>query len=163
MKKISSTKADLQEILCLDSDDEWVRWLRSNMLKPYWIELWEDFFKHRQSTECDPCLMAVQERIIDGEACGRMTFSEPQRDKTDWDVTDHYACFLYWVKWYNTRSNQGVFWNRDMTDEEMDCIIWALKDYLVYIHSPSHIMEPTGGNSIFGTERQSTSKFIYGL
>jgi hypothetical protein len=39
-KKVQSTKTELQEALNLQDDHEWIEWLRSDMVKPWWTELW---------------------------------------------------------------------------------------------------------------------------
>lgn len=85
-----------------------------------------------------------------------MEFSRLDRtNKEHWDETDHYACFVYWVKKLNKESNEGVFFGTNMADAEMDQIVWALKEHLRTIHTPSRINRGQGGNAIFGTTRAS--------
>ncbi|KAF7115979.1 hypothetical protein CNMCM5793_003812 [Aspergillus hiratsukae] len=39
---VEATRRELQEILDLQDNQEWVDWLRSDMVKPWWTELWDD-------------------------------------------------------------------------------------------------------------------------
>ncbi|RAL01276.1 putative DNA repair helicase rad5,16 [Aspergillus ibericus CBS 121593] len=41
------------------------------------------------------------------------------------------ARFLYHVKNENLRSNQGVFYGKGFTDNEMEGIVWSIKSYLI--------------------------------
>lgn len=53
----------------------------------------------------------------------------------------------------NMKSNDGVFYGRNISDEDMDRAVWVLKGILIEMHPPSQIGEPLGGTAIFGTTR----------
>lgn len=113
------------------------------MVKPAWLELWNDYLKTRPNRERGPGLAVVQERVISREAHGKMEFSRPDRsDENEWDETDHYGYFLFWVKKLNTESNQGVFFRKAITENRMDQIVWSLKSYLQHQHTHSQINRP---------------------
>ncbi|XRM43971.1 hypothetical protein ABZX51_007123 [Aspergillus tubingensis] len=56
------------------------------------------------------------------------------------------------------KSNDGVFYGRNISDEDMDRAVWVLRGILIEMHSPSQIGEPLGGTAIFGTTRASTAE-----
>jgi hypothetical protein len=59
---------------------------------------------------------------------------------------------MWKIKDNNVRSNQGVFYDSEM-EEEVDLVIWGLKEWLLFVHSPGQIDKKNGGVAIFGTER----------
>lgn len=60
------------------------------------------------------------------------------------------AHFHFNMKTDNKQSNKGVFFNKVMSESYIDRVVWALKGYLIKIHSPSYINKPRGGKAIFG-------------
>lgn len=105
-----STKAGLKEAVGLGSDEEWFEWLKSPMVKPWWLEFWNCYLSDRSTKERGPGLSVVLERMVARESQGKMEFSRLDRtDKGQWDEVDHYGCFVYWVKRQNRDSNEGVF------------------------------------------------------
>lgn len=154
-KPIAKGKTALLGALRIGSNEEFLTWLKSDMVAPHWQELWKDFLECCPSTERGPGIAAIQENIINDKAKGEMKYTAISRDKTNWDTADHLACFVMKVIEANSASNKGVFWNRGIEEDRKVVIIWALKDWLRYIHSPSQINKPSGGTAIFGTKRKS--------
>ncbi|GKZ61541.1 hypothetical protein AnigIFM49718_008260 [Aspergillus niger] len=149
----------LQHALNLGTLEDWKAWLKSDLVAPYWKELWESCLRLDtvQSLKRGIGLSQVQELMHTGEAGGKRRYSQVfGRDQSSWQVGDHLACFSYWVKNENLKSNQGVFYGRNISDEDMDRAVWALKGVLVEMHSPSQINKPMGGAAIFGTSRGSS-------
>jgi hypothetical protein len=152
MKTFKGIK-NLQNKLQLGSRVEWEAWLMSNLVKPYWVELWSDFLTNLKSRERGVGLAFVQQKLISGESNGKIKYSDPFRNKETWDAANHYACFVWWVITQNLRSNEGVFYNRGFTNTEMEMICWSLKDILRGMHAPTHIDTPSGGFRLFGIRR----------
>jgi hypothetical protein len=110
------------------------------MVKPHWLALWNDFLRNQKRGERGPGLTIMQARILSREGGGNQEYSAFTRDKTEWDEADHYACFLFWVRHENTSSKQGVFFRTQSSQDHIDRLIWALKDWLQHIHAPSQIV-----------------------
>lgn len=137
-------------MLNLDNESEWREWLQSRFVRPWWEELWRDYLSKREKHERGQGLRDIQVRLIHGEARGNTKYSAMFPDKTDWDGADHLARFHYHVRRENERSNEGVFFGGNFSDELVDKIVWSLKGYLMKIHTRSYIDKPTGGRAIFG-------------
>lgn len=116
-KKVESTKKELQEVLNLQDNDEWLEWLRSEMVRPWWVELWNDPLSQEQTKERGKGIGDIQNRILSGESHGVLKYSTTQPKKDDWDAADHLARFHFNVKDINLRSREGVF------HEKMHCIV----------------------------------------
>ncbi|RLL98129.1 hypothetical protein CFD26_106248 [Aspergillus turcosus] len=153
-KKIQSTKKELQEALNLEDNDDWLEWLRSDLVRPWWEELWNDHLSREQAKERGKGIADIQNRILSGETHGVCKYSSRWPNKEDWDGADHLARFHWGVKDDNLRSREGVFYRKNLSDDQMDRIVWALKGWLCKMHSPSYINRPHGGTAIFGTKRQ---------
>jgi hypothetical protein len=153
-KKIESTKKELQQVLNLEDNNDWLEWLRSGMVRPWWEELWNNHLSQEQSKERGKGIGVIQNRILSGEAHGVLKYSSPQPNKEDWDGADHLARFHLNVKNMNLRSREGVFYGKNLSDDTMDKIVWALKGWLCKIHAPSYISKPHGGTAVLGTKRQ---------
>lgn len=65
-------KQVLLEILHF-SDQEWIEWVTSDLVRPYWLELWNDYLLHQGQTKRGVGLALVQETIIKGEGRGNGT------------------------------------------------------------------------------------------
>jgi hypothetical protein len=154
--EIGKGRKGLQQALMLTNTSEWKSWLQSTLVKPYWIELWDCCLKQQKNGVRGIGLGLIQELLAIGEAGGRRKYSQTFRDdsKLEWEIGDHLACFLYWVKRENLESNEGVFYGRNLADEDMDRAVWALKGILVEMHSPSQINNAMGGKAVFGTVRE---------
>jgi hypothetical protein len=83
-----------------------------------------------------------------------LKYSLPQPNKEDWDGADHLARFYLNIKNMNLRSREGIFYGKNLSDDTMDKIVWALKGWLCKIHAPSYINKPHGGTTILGTKRK---------
>ena len=82
----------------------------------------------------------VLERLARGEANGQTRYSARFPEKDEWDLADHLARFVCMVKTENHRSNQGVFFRKNLPESFMEAIVWALLSYL----------RSTNGNSVIG-------------
>lgn len=79
-----------------------------------------------------------------------MKFTELTKDKSKWDVADHYACFLHNVRDKDLRHREGVFFNKGFDSEWIDVAVWSLKDHLIYLHAPSPANRSYGSMALFG-------------
>ena len=149
------SKRELQNAVGLKSDKEWLDWLKSDLVKPHWVELWDNLVKNLAGqAKRGEGLHIVQRRLITGEAGGGRKYSAYFNDKDSWDSIDHYACFLYWVRHENEEDRRGVFFNKpSLSEKTKDAIVWGLKDWIRQAHAPSQIGRPHGGTAIFGTTR----------
>lgn len=149
--KIRPNKTALKKELGISSEEHWLKWLQSDLVKPYWCELWNDYLSKKKFTHRGPGSKAVQLRAI---ICDAPKYSpssaNEDKDKSDWDDIDHYACFLHNVREENLRKTQGVFFNKGFEDDHMDDLVWALKGYLRKLHCRCKIDSGGGGRAIFG-------------
>lgn len=150
--QVPKGKGELQKILKLTTETSWTEWLRSQFVKPWWEELWNDCLSSRQKVR-SVGLQEVQERILPGEAHGTMKYSTTQPEKEEWGVVDHLARFMWNVIDLTQNSNEGVFYNRRFKVDYCEAIVWGLKSELMKMHSPSYINKGTGRTAIFGTTR----------
>jgi hypothetical protein len=118
-EKNSANKRELQQILRLGQEEDWISWLQSSLVKPWWAELWRDYLTKRDKTERSNGIGNIQAKIASGESNGNTKYSTHFPDKGDWDPADHFARFHYNVKKENMRSNEGVFYGRNFS-ETMD-------------------------------------------
>lgn len=158
--KFTGGKSELQSKLGLGSNKEWLEWLRSKAVRPYWVELWNCSLAKLANNERGPGLHAIQRRIASEQAQGELKYSSDSREdeKEGWDNIDHLACFVYLVKHKNKTSRDGVFYKKSTSEPEMDQLVWALKDIIRGLHAPSQIGKPNGGTAIFGTVRMTSGK-----
>ncbi|GAA85914.1 hypothetical protein AKAW_04028 [Aspergillus luchuensis IFO 4308] len=126
-------KKGLIKLLKLDGDSEWREWLQLDFVKPYWLELWQHLSKVGD-TERGTGLARVQETLIRGEARGNTKYSRRHVDKTNWDINDHMAYFLYNVRTENLSRRDGVFHRLGLHTGEMEAAI----------------KKPSGGTAVFG-------------
>ncbi|OJJ85305.1 uncharacterized protein ASPGLDRAFT_34929 [Aspergillus glaucus CBS 516.65] len=155
--KLVGNKGKLQQILNLTDKGEWMEWLRSCLVQPWWIELWTECLSKCVSGERGVGVGEIQAKILAGEGNRWNEYSDPIPEKKEWSAADHIARFHFMVKTQNLVSNEGVFYSKNFADSYLDKVVWALKGYLTKIHTPSHINKPTGGAAIFG-ERPSKLK-----
>ncbi|BCS16433.1 hypothetical protein ALUC_80640A [Aspergillus luchuensis] len=120
-------KKGLIKLLKLDGDSEWREWLQLDFVKPYWLELWQHLSKVGD-TERGTGLARVQETLIRGEARGNTKYSRRHVDKTNWDINDHMAYFLYNVRTENLSRRDGVFHRLGLHTGEMEAAP-TIEDY----------------------------------
>lgn len=77
------------------------------MVKPWWIELWNDYLSKDQTKERGKGTGDIQNRILSGESHGVLKYSTTQPKKDDWDGEDYLARFHFNVKNINLRSREG--------------------------------------------------------
>ncbi|GAB1199547.1 hypothetical protein APSETT444_008897 [Aspergillus pseudonomiae] len=134
-------KNALQKILKLETHSEWLEWLRSSLVAPWWKELYSDCLsKPKSGKPVRVRRKVVLEKLARGEANGQTRYSARFPEKDEWDLADHLARFVCMVKTENHRSNQGVFFTKNLPEPFMEAIVWALLSYL----------RSTNGNSIVG-------------
>ncbi|PWY79751.1 hypothetical protein BO70DRAFT_429925 [Aspergillus heteromorphus CBS 117.55] len=89
-------KRGLLELLKLNSEDDWREWLVSDLVKPYWLELWDYLAKNPTAKQKRGAGLArIQELIIKGEARGVAKYSRRHVEKTGWDLNEHLAYFVH--------------------------------------------------------------------
>lgn len=144
---------DLRKALQLGSQAEWIEWLQSGLVKPYWVALWEEVIKD-SIRERGVGLQIVQRRLAHGESGGKRKFSTDEPETESWDSIDFYARFLHKVKSVNWADHRGVFYRKNFSDQSMDAMVWSLKEVLRQMHAPSQINNPkSGGRAVFGLNR----------
>ncbi|PYH93706.1 P-loop containing nucleoside triphosphate hydrolase protein, partial [Aspergillus ellipticus CBS 707.79] len=130
-------RTGLQKALRLTSHESWLNWLKSPLVKPYWIELWDNCLKYVKRKGRGVSLETVQEHLVRGEVGGQQRFSALTLDKQGWDEADHLARFLWAVKHTNETNHEGVFFRRNVSDDEKEKAVWKvytiLKDDLMEI------------------------------
>ncbi|PYH93108.1 hypothetical protein BO71DRAFT_455871, partial [Aspergillus ellipticus CBS 707.79] len=124
-----------------------LNWLKSLLVKPYWVELWDNCLKYVKRKGRGVLLETVQEHLVRGEVGGQQRFSALTLDKQGWDKADHLARFLWAVKYTNKINHEGVFFRRNVSDDEKEKTVWKVYTILVTIHSPSQISQKSGGTS----------------
>jgi hypothetical protein len=137
----------------LTSETGWLAWVQSDLVKGPWLELWNSYLRDRPHLKTGVRFNAVMRRLEEGKADGNCWYSIDSLDKSEWDKYDHHARFMWKIKDSNVRSNQGVFYDSELSEEEMDLVIWGLKEWLLFVHSPGQTDKKNGGVAIFGTER----------
>ncbi|PYH28208.1 uncharacterized protein BO87DRAFT_392102 [Aspergillus neoniger CBS 115656] len=58
------------------SDQDWIDWLTSDLIRPYWIDLWTDCLLNKNQTKQGVGLAVVQEAIIKGESHGEKQYNK---------------------------------------------------------------------------------------
>lgn len=84
-----------------------------------------------------PGLDTVERRLIAGERDGSDIYSNPHSDETGWDQRDHLAKMIWAIKNANTKSVQGLFYGKGLTDNEIHVRIWALCKYVEFQLAPT--------------------------
>ncbi|KZF22411.1 hypothetical protein L228DRAFT_152274 [Xylona heveae TC161] len=134
--------------LNLSGPEQVKEWMNSEFFQPYWQELYEAVIAPAQLSARvsgtrrprGPRLSIVQYTLVEGERGGEQTFSRRKLDKSDWDIVDHYARFLYMVRSENKLDKKGVFFARDdLTNEEIDMLIWKALQKKSHETAPSRV------------------------
>lgn len=144
--------------LFLDGEDDFRRWIRSDMFKPFWDELWTSYIKpSRQVAKRKGIdrargrgLKEIQTLIVSGEKGGLRKYSRTNPDKRDWCAADHYARFLLQTRSENIIDADGQFYGKQISESDVDMLIWAVMTRVSFEHSPSRINRPGGGNDLMG-------------
>src|SRR5699024_5469039 len=114
--RVPKGKRELQEVLNLKNNDDWMRWLQSRLVKGFWEEHWNCCLKHAKvnsgETKRGPGLATMLRRIKSGESKERVKYSRRYRKKNGWDKADHIACFLLAVKNQNEIDRNGVLFEK---------------------------------------------------
>lgn len=158
------SKKQLVEQLGFESEEDWLVWLQSDLFKPHWSELWDDYMKNvcgrKRSYGPPTMLQHVQTRIEVGEANGKHAFSRPRGevDKTRWTTVDHLARFIYMVRHDNETNPKGVFFNKGNSTAHNTWLLWNLLKLLQSLHRPPHINRPNGGNAIMGNTKPKAQR-----
>lgn len=82
----------LQQALNLGTTEEWKSWLKSDLVAPFWKELWDSCLcrETSQGLKRGIRLSQVQELMQIGEAGGKRRYSQPfDKDKWSWEAGDH--------------------------------------------------------------------------
>jgi hypothetical protein len=158
------SKREIVKGLGFDLEEDWRSWLQSDLFKPHWSELWDDFMKKRCGTKRGlhgpPARLEAIQASIRGEVIpvgplrlGKHDYSLPreQLDKSHWMSYGHYARFIYIVVHDNQVNPNGVFYNKKDSTPDDPFLIWNLMKYLQGIHRPWNINKSSaGGNAVMG-------------
>ncbi|KAL3461208.1 hypothetical protein BJX64DRAFT_289583 [Aspergillus heterothallicus] len=154
-KPYPTGRRKLQEAVGLISYKDWLGWVQSDLVRGPWIELWNNYLRDLPDLRTGVRMNTVLRRLQDGEVDDQCRYSIDAVDKSGWDKIDHHARFVWKIKDNNLRSCRGAFYNKGMCNEEMELIIWALKEWLLFVHSPANIDRPYAGvAALFGTGRE---------
>ncbi|EEP80124.1 predicted protein [Uncinocarpus reesii 1704] len=85
-QKVPTTKRDLQRILKLENQEEWVHWLQSELVKPFWVELWDSYLSKRNSTERSVGLGEIQAIILGESGDAQYRSLYPNKNKIVWGL-----------------------------------------------------------------------------
>ncbi|PYH90760.1 hypothetical protein BO71DRAFT_433557 [Aspergillus ellipticus CBS 707.79] len=155
--QMPNTEANTKQAEIPESKAE-VEWLQSDVVKPFWIELWDECIKHTSRTKRGLGLAAVQEQMIRGEARGLAKYTRRNPQKHDWEIRDYLVMFMLQVKSANLNQSDGMFYQRGFTENQMDNMVWALKNIISSLHAPIQIQKKSGGTVIFGTKSDGKRK-----
>ncbi|KAL2826351.1 hypothetical protein BJY01DRAFT_256021, partial [Aspergillus pseudoustus] len=146
-------KRQLRQAVKLTSNQEWLDWVQSDLVKIPWLELWNNYLRDLPHLKTGVRFNTVMRILEEGEANGRCRYSIDTLNKSQWTKLDHHARFIWKIKDNNIRSSKGVFYESQLSSEEIDLIVWGLKEWLIHVHSPGQIDKPSGGAALFGSGR----------
>ena len=125
--------------------DEFTEWLDDKQLfKGAYDELLESWIiPEEESTKAanakrgpGPALSRVERRLVEGESRGRQRFSCIEPDKSAWFPEDHYARFLWRVRYAN-EGQYGIFNGKNLSVPEMDYRVWQVLRRCISKRSPN--------------------------
>ncbi|KAG7004585.1 hypothetical protein G7Y79_00024g055350 [Physcia stellaris] len=125
--------------------DEFTEWLDDRKLfKGAYDELLECcIIPEEESTKAanakrgpGPALSRVERRLVEGELFMRQTYSCIEPDKAAWHPEDHYARFLWRVRYAN-EGLYGIFNGKDLSVSEMNYRVWQVLQRCISKRSPS--------------------------
>lgn len=106
---------------------------KSDGWKGHWDEYTKDYIdKLKQSSEDGKMARGAElnhapQALKAGEAAGQQKFgSVVKKNKKNRDVNDHVACFIYKVYNFNTKSLNGLFYNRHLSEDDTYRKIWKV-------------------------------------
>lgn len=119
-------------VLGFSSMEEFTLWLQGNKFQPFMAELVKNVIipeqdqaaKEKKRRVRGPDCRTIERRLYAGERGGSAKFSSKHPDKRKWDKVDHYAACLYDIKTENSRSVEGIFYGKDLSEVEITNLTW---------------------------------------
>ena len=143
-KKLRSVH-NLRRDLGFKDTAEFKAFLASDRFKPFFDDYAEQYiYPQQERARAEGSFRArgvgldhVERRLISGERPGQDKYSCRRPDKSQWDNVDHCALMLYDIREANTKSVQGIFHRKNLSEHEMHIEIWALIKYQEFNSAPS--------------------------
>ncbi|KAI9882198.1 MAG: hypothetical protein M1823_006054 [Watsoniomyces obsoletus] len=153
--------ARIKDQLGFDNNQKLWEWMTSDLFRPYWLELWNDYFlaERQRVGEHGKITVPDNERIIqrlhEGKRhdhnrtrYGRDTRGHQQLDKTNWDALDHFASFIYTTTNLNRKSREGIFMDLFEDDHPQWARMTMVMRRIAQDHLPPRIEQDTVGRQI---------------
>lgn len=160
LAKVHVEKKELMQALRITSDDEWREWITGDLVKPAWVELWNDLLRHQSGAERSISIGEIQKAVAQGDIEGSRRYSPiiiSNADKGAWTEVDYWARFVVRVKRENLTTIYRVFCVEHYPEYRMYQHILSIGSYLLHLHAPCIIGSPRGGTALMGTTRAGKS------
>ena len=82
-------------------------------------------------------LKSTRQALIEGERSGKVKYSAYRPKRGNQTVSDYFARFLWYTKHENARSNQGIFDDKALSEDELDKRVWLLLSHVQSEMTPS--------------------------
>ena len=140
-RKIEDLRAELGFV----NMREMTQFLHSNRFQPYFDIYADAWIKPQQKIAQElgtsrgrgPQFVTVEERMLVGERSGSDKFSSTFPNKSEWDQIDHCAYAMYHIARANSKSASGLFYNKGLSQAQINLRVWMLIKYEEYNHAPS--------------------------
>ena len=144
MLRLRKVKKLMEELGFKDSQ-EFKAFLESRKFKPFFDEYATQYiYPQQERARAEGSyrprgvgLEHVERRLLSGERPGHDKFSCRRPDKSQWDDIDHCALMLFEIRDANTRSVEGIFYRKNLSEHEMHIYIWALVKHVEFNTAPS--------------------------
>ncbi|KAL8929018.1 MAG: hypothetical protein Q9208_001461 [Pyrenodesmia sp. 3 TL-2023] len=143
-------RSKFRQALGFDSSQDMYRFLYSRRFRPYfeayarqWI--WpqrEESQRTGGARGRSSSLLAVEKRLLAGEALGRDKYSAPIPDTQGWDKLDFQALLMYQIKAANIKSSDGLFFQKDLSESEIHRRVWGLCKWAEFEEAPARERRP---------------------
>lgn len=116
----------LRRYMGLSTENELLEFLKSNGFAPFWEELKPVIVRRKteQNGTKNPTSHTVSNYLLRGESNGNRKFSGYVVDKSKWADEDHYAYCLYRLKEYSVKCQKGIFFQKNMKDQDVRVRLW---------------------------------------
>jgi hypothetical protein len=118
---------DMAKYLGLETASNVNQWIPSDQFKPMFDNLYHNTILPRllQNPQLQGSqLKAVQCAIARGEASSDQTYSREVLDKSKFEEVDYYAYCMVRLLRINSGHRNGIFFRRQLNDEEKEARIW---------------------------------------
>ena len=143
----------LSHYLGLENASELYDYIASDLFKPFFEELLEDGIvpaqeaakergaKRRRGND----LKSIQQALIGGEKYGKVNYSAYRPKKANWTIGDHYARFPWLTRHENSTSNEGIFYGKALSEDEMNLRVCMLLSRVQFEMTPSRAKASKAG------------------